>query len=372
MSVSKTIVSPVPFEVEHNKDSYTKVKIEIDLPGGTYRKRELHVWSSKRGVEGFLYCWDLFKKVADKFRFDADDYETYFPEMLDEAAQRSWNTRWSVVPALDRTVDRFLQEVDSFITRISGSDIPRDDLIEYIRYSSECRKKRNSPVLEHVDRIEQLCLIANRLHGDTPDLTPDQITSFIFESFPEPWKDGFTLNCGRATLFSRQDIITYFENKKKIQDKEEEQQKKKRKEEKEKKHEASPPKKQKPVGQGNQGNKCQLHNGAHPWLDCLQNPKSTNYFLNPRSPFYCGRGRGAMQGGGQNAGGQFGRGNFGCGGGGGGVQQNDNYFTGNSHHNNGTSRDQGQPGGNNTNHNGNWQSQDDHYHNEPRGAPSWY
>ena len=81
---------------------------------------------------------------------------------------------------------------------------------------------------------------------------------------------------GRATSFLRQDIITYFENKKKIQSKDEKQQKKKQKKEKEKKHNKSSPKKQKQVGRGNQGNKCWLHNGAHLWLECLQNPKSTN------------------------------------------------------------------------------------------------
>jgi len=65
-----SIVSPIPYDQVHKDESYETEKIEIDLQGGGYRKRYLKVWSASRGVEGLLYCYDIFAKVATKFTFD--------------------------------------------------------------------------------------------------------------------------------------------------------------------------------------------------------------------------------------------------------------------------------------------------------------
>ena len=43
MSGSKVIVSPVPYDVVHDKDEYPVEKIEIDLDDGSYRKRAVMV-----------------------------------------------------------------------------------------------------------------------------------------------------------------------------------------------------------------------------------------------------------------------------------------------------------------------------------------
>lgn len=304
MSGTKPIVSPVPYVVSHDEEAYPTEKIEIDLQDGDYRKRSVKVWSAKRGVEGLLYCFDSFKRQCiDKFQFDIADIEEHFPAMLDPEAERRWNALWAGVPAAEKSVPRFEQEFNRFVTIVSGSSNPRDDLIEYITHSAECKKKRNTDVDVHVSRIVTLCLLANRLKGTAALLTEEQISLAIFHSFPEPWQSNFRLHRGRATDFTREEIMAYFRDNKAIQDSREEDGKKKRKDRKET-----------PRTEGGNGGKkakkndCK-HHGTHPWSECSLNPRSKNYYLNSSSPFYRGgngsRGGPRGQGGGRGNGGRF-------------------------------------------------------------------
>jgi hypothetical protein len=60
----------------------------------------------------------------------------------------------------------------------------------------ECQKKRNIGIVDHVDRIITLTNLANCLEGTAPNLTDDQITLMIYNTFPEKWRDEFMLNRG--------------------------------------------------------------------------------------------------------------------------------------------------------------------------------
>jgi hypothetical protein len=327
---TKTIVSPVPYVATHDNDEYPEEKIEIELQNAAYRKRNVKVWTAKRGVEGLLYCFDAFKKQCmDKFAFDIDDIEEHFPAMLDTEAERRWNVVWSSVPAAEKSVERFEQEFSNFVTIVSGSANPRDDLIEYITHSTECKKKRNVDVDVHVSRIVTLCLLANRLKGAAAVLTEEQITLAVFSSFPEVWQNNFRLHRGRSVNFSREEIVAYFRDNKAIQDSKEDDNKsaKKRKGIKE-----TPPTEGERKNKKGKTNMCR-HHGTHPWSECSLNPRSKNSVLNPSSPFYRGGngGRGHPRGrtGGIADGGRFqgrgGRGQYDHGRGRGGFAGGDRY-----------------------------------------------
>jgi hypothetical protein len=230
MSGAKVIVSPVPYAVVHDTEEYPTEKIEIELANDTLRKRTVKVWSAKRGIEGLLYCYDAVKKQCmDKFTFDIDNIEEYFPAMLDTEAERRWTAVWSSVPTAEKNVARFELEFSNFVTIVSGSANPRDDLVEYITHSDECKKKRNVDVDVHVSRIITLCLLANRLQGAQSALTDDQITLAIFHSFPDSWQSHFRLHRGRSTNFTREEIVAYFRDKKSFEDGNEQENKSKRK-----------------------------------------------------------------------------------------------------------------------------------------------
>jgi len=190
----------------------------------------------------------------------------------------------------------------------------------------------------HASRIESLCYYANCLQGVAHDLTELQITELIFQSFPNAWLNEFRLHKGDPLLSTLEVISQYFITKKQIQDNTEDTNKKRKKEDKGDNG-----------GNGNNKNKKQKGNAdgamcckhkTHPWSECSQNPKSKNYLLNPKSPFYRG-GQGGRNGGRGGYGGRgFGRGNdhggYNSGGRGGGQgygRGGNSYNGGKQHHN---------------------------------------
>jgi hypothetical protein len=161
------------------------------------------VVSQTRGQRPTI-CYDSFKKhYIDKFEFDVQDLEEHFPAMLDNEAERRWNAIWSSVPEVDKSVARFEQEFSHFVTIVSGTSNPRDDSLEYITHSAECKKKRQVDLDVHVSRIVNLCLLANRLNGTAALMSEDRITLAIFNSFPEVWQSNIRLHRGRSTDFAR-------------------------------------------------------------------------------------------------------------------------------------------------------------------------
>ena len=85
----------------------------------------------------------------------------------------------------------------------------------------------NTLLITHINRVEMLCLYANCLTGTKSNLTDEQITIKIFESFPTYWQEEFELSHGRATTSTRQIIIECFMKKKQIQDRRKEVRKEK-------------------------------------------------------------------------------------------------------------------------------------------------
>lgn len=295
--------SPIPYVESHDEEKYSDATVDILLENGKVRSKTLPIYSSSRGIEGLLHCYDRFKQAAAFYVFDALDYFRYFPEVLDRTAMRAWNNGVNRLPAnTPRTIPLFEQLFDDFLTDESGTLTPRDDLLAYLE-SDACKKPRKANVKTHVDRIETLCLYANRLRGVKAELTDDAITMMIFQSFPNAWLNEFKLNRGRPTDFTRAQIVEYFSTKKSVQDASEDNNKKRKKVDQEKetkKHEGKKAKSE---------NMCRKHK-THPWSDCSENPKSKNYYLNPKSPFFRGdRGSGG-RGGGRGHQGRGGRGDY--------------------------------------------------------------
>ena len=306
------------------------VKIEVDMNGGTYRKRTLPRFSGDKGVEGLFYVFDEFiSQAASKFDFDDEHYWTYWPDVLDPVARRKWNQNTDRIAEADRTRDRFIVEFNRLVTHYSNSASPRDDLVRYL-LSDECKKPRKVTPDDHATRIETLCLYANRLEGLEAELTEERITMIIFNSFPEPWKRDFKIGRGRPETATRSAIMEYMNLRKTYADADEAKHKKRKNE----KNETNTSNKKRQTGKPAEKNICR-HHGTHPWSECSLNPQSKNHFMNPRSPFYKG-GRGTGRGDG-GRGGRFipgrGRGNEFTGRGGGphahhgGGRGGENYFS---------------------------------------------
>ena len=330
------LTSPVKYEEKHADDKYEQAKFEIVTAQNTTHKISVPQYESKRGVEGLFYCKDKFEEKASDFVFDPDDYFKYFPRILDQVSLRWWNNKMvRFAPDVAWTQAEFDQLFKEFVTHESGSVNPRDDLVAYLS-TEECKKPRKVDVRTHANRIETLCLYANRLAGVKPPLTEGEITRIIFHSFPNSWLNDFRLARGNPTQLSCDTIMEYFMTKKAVQDHAEDQNKKRKKEE----SDNNKPKHGKKQKGNSDTNMCRKHK-THLWSECSENPKSKNYYLNPKSPFYRG-GRGGGRDGG--------RGGYNGGRGNGGRNNHNEYYNssgrgsgrgyGRSNHGYGGSREQ--------------------------------
>jgi hypothetical protein len=309
MSDANEVMPCILYEEKVKHGDYDQVKVEMAMDDGTFRKRTLPRFSGDKGVEGLFYVYDEFvSQAADRLRFEAADYWTYWPDVLDPVARRKWTQQVVNIVPQHRTVQRFLGEFNRFVTHYSNSASPRDDLIRYL-LSDECKKPRKVNPDDHATRIETLCLYANRLQGLEAELTEDRITMIIFNSYPEPWKRDFKIGRGRPEGATRGAIMEYMNLRKTYADADEVKHKKRKNEKNETTHTSS---KKKQIGKPAERNLCR-HHGTHPWNECSLNPQSKNYHMNPRSPFYRGgrapgRGEGGRAGrfmAGRGRGGEF-------------------------------------------------------------------
>jgi len=297
-------------------------------------------------VEGLVHCKDHYDVAAKDFAFDASDHFNYFPRILNQVSDRWWNNRIARLPGQANawTMADFDLVYAEFVTAESGSLYPRDDLIAYLK-TDDCKKPRKVSIRTHASRIESLCYYANCLQGVAHDLTELQITELIFQSFPNAWLNEFCLHKGNPLLSRCEVILQYFITKKQIQDDTEDTNKKCKKEDKGENGGNGNNKNKKQKGKAD-GAMCRKHK-THLWSKCSENPKSKNYFLNPKSPFYRG-GQGGRNGGRGGYGGRgFGRGNdqggYNSGGRGGGRgygRGGNSYNGGEQHHNDYRGNDQ--------------------------------
>jgi hypothetical protein len=228
MSDANEVMPCILYEEKVKHGDYDLVKVEMVMEDGTFRKRTLPRFSGDKGVEGLFYVYDEFiSQAATRLRFDANDYWTYWPDVLDPVARRKWTQQVVNIIGRDRTIARFLAEFDRFVTHYSNSASPRDDLIRYL-LSDECKKPRKVSPDDHATRIETLCLYANRLLGLEADLTEERITMIIFNSFPEPWKRDFKIGRGRPEGATRGVIMEYMNLRKTYADADEVKHKKRK------------------------------------------------------------------------------------------------------------------------------------------------
>jgi len=209
MSNSNQTLACILYEEKIKHGDYDVVKIEVEMDDGSQRSRTLPRFSGDKGVEGLFYVYDEFiSQAAERLGFDDQDYWTYWPDVLDPVSRRKWKQNKDNINPNGRTVNRFRQEFNRFVTLYSNSACPRDDLIKYIQ-SDECKKPRKVNPDDHATRIETLCLYANRMEGLDAELTEGRITMFIFNSFPEPWKRDFKIGRGRPENADRKNILEY-------------------------------------------------------------------------------------------------------------------------------------------------------------------
>jgi hypothetical protein len=290
-------------------------KLKQDFVGGSNKDKKCPTFSGEHGIEALLYVEERFRKIASRTLSWTTGPELFdgFEEILLDTALSNWEDIISPIAEADKTPARFELALQTMYRKYVGAEA-RDVQFEYYR---SIQKPLKSSTLDHSSRMLTLARYGNKLPGNEPELTDEQIKKCIFSSFPLTWQQQYIRSGQRVAATPLSDIIEFMSNEKIFADAQNSNKEKNKpfstKETYDKKRKANGKQKfgnhkrtKESHGETKPDSECPIH-GGHPWSKCFNNPSGDNY--KPRDG-NGGRGRGRGRGGYPNSGrGNGGRGN---------------------------------------------------------------
>ena len=85
------------------------------------------------------------------------------------------------------TEHAFDKLLTAFIKLYCTSTDPKGDVITYLQ-SANARKPKETSVLDHQDRMEEIMRYSMFLEGARNNLSEDEMKTIIFNSFPDQWQ----------------------------------------------------------------------------------------------------------------------------------------------------------------------------------------
>jgi len=296
----------IRYEDELDVKEMEMVKLEVTHRGVT-RSKKVPVFKSATKVEGLFHVMDAFDKTANRLNFTVAEKWDLFEDVLDVVADRKWTNLTRNIANDQRTNQRFQEERAKLVAAFAEGESPRDTLLTYLR--EEVTKPRKTEPGIHASRVETLCLYANRLEGNEPELGETQIRKIIYDTFPKRWKNSYKMSQRDFRTDTIQGIVEYMNLCKEMSDEAEEKGQKRKNTQGNK---GGSSKKSRSGGRVQESDDCPVH-GGHKWKDCSLNPKSENYGMyQRRNGGTQGRGSGRGYGAGRGNGGRgYGRGDQG-------------------------------------------------------------
>ena len=277
---------PPCVQYESQFDLSKAITVKMDkVENGQKRVKYFTQFTATMGVEGLIYVMDQFIKNATKLNFTTADKWNNFDEVLDPVAESKWTDQITNFAGQSRTEARFKTELDKLVQEHTGSDNPRDVLIQYLK-SSSCKKPFSKTPQEHSNRMEVLILIINRLIGTEPKINDANKKKIIFESFRVDWQTDFKKSSNTVANSTLTEIISYMNLCKTVSDGKLENRKKRQRTDRIRGGGG-------PNNNNNNSNNrnrnrrqrqtCHLHpNSTHSWDQCSLNPNSENFGRNMR------------------------------------------------------------------------------------------
>jgi hypothetical protein len=313
----------LPYKSGFVASDLATVKLKQEFQGGSTKDKKCPVFSGEHGVEALLYVEERFRKISARTLQWTTGAELFdgFEEVLVDTALTNWEDLILPIAEDDKTVAQF-EAVLQLLYRKYVSAEARDIQFEYFR---TLRKPLKSSPLEHSSRMLTLARYGNKLPGNEPALTEEQVKKCIFQSYPTKWQQQFIRSGQRVATSTLSDIVEFMNNEKIFADSQDttkngdkkkpsnsfkdshSDQSKKRKAYMDKR--ASHAHKKGKITEGlKPDSECPIH-GGHPWNKCFDNPTGENY--KPRgsdgrrpSPGGRGRGRGGYSSTGRGNGGR--------------------------------------------------------------------
>jgi hypothetical protein len=298
----------MPYKSGFIPSDLDSVKLKQAFQGGTSKDKLCPIFNGEHGIEALLYVEERFRKIASRTLSWTTGLELFdgFEEVLIDTALTNWEDLILPIAEVEKTPDRFEIVLQQLYRKYVGAEA-RDIQFEYFR---TLRKPLKSNPLDHSSRMLTLARYGNKLPGNDPALTDEQVKKCIFQSFPAKWQQQFIRSGQRVANTPLSDIVEFMSNEKSFADSQDTTRNAEKKKtfsttkesrwDSSKKRKASNGKGKSALKQGktHEGLKpdseCPIH-GGHAWSKCFDNPNGESFKprgSDGRRPFTGGRGRG--------------------------------------------------------------------------------
>jgi hypothetical protein len=206
----------LPYKSAFVSSALPVVKLKQAFANNTTKEKKSPVFSNEHGIEALLYVEERFRKIAERTLEWTTGPELFdgFEEVLVDTALTNWEDLIDPIADQDKTVARFEQTIQELYRKYVGAEA-RDTQIEYYK---TLRKPMKMNPLDHSSRMLTLARYGNKLPGNEPPLTDQQIKKCIFHSFPSKWQQQFIRSGQQVSMTMLSDIIEFMSNEKSFTD----------------------------------------------------------------------------------------------------------------------------------------------------------
>jgi hypothetical protein len=160
------------------------------------------IFNGEHDIEALLYVEERFRKIASRTLLWTTGLELFdgFEEVLINTVLTNWEDLILRIAEADKTSERFEVVLQQLYRKYVDAEA-RDIQFEYFQ---TLRKPLKSSPLDHSSCMLTLACYGNKLLGNEPALTDDQVKKCIFQSFRPPNGSNilFTLDSELLTLHS--------------------------------------------------------------------------------------------------------------------------------------------------------------------------
>jgi len=184
---SITARSCIRYKSTFKPEELERVKLTQRYDDDSTKTKKVPMFSGQGGIEGLLYVYNRFQKVAEFLSFDTgEELFEHWDSCLSSNAEIQWDNLSSSIPVADRTRDRFEQAINEYKLKYCDENA-RDTMVDYMQNNKECEKTHDEDVRKHGERLRAMFEYANQLPGTGSLLTANDKKNILLNSFPDDW-----------------------------------------------------------------------------------------------------------------------------------------------------------------------------------------
>jgi hypothetical protein len=193
-------VPVLPYKTGFVYSALATMKLKQYFVGSSAKDKKCPTFSRKHGIETLLYIEERFRKIATHTLSWTTGLELFkgFEEILLDTALSNREDIISPIEDEDKTPERFELTLQEMYREHVGAEA-RDVQFKYFR---SIQKPLKASTMDHLSRMLTFARYSNKLPGNEPILTKEQIKKCIFSSFPLTWQQ-------QGIFFQSNELLTH-------------------------------------------------------------------------------------------------------------------------------------------------------------------